>query len=155
VIQDDALVCRDFRAGLKLVVAGRPDDTIALFTPGVGEHGRRVLDACRDGKRWAHLFEHLFLPTVAVVYPAAGVHAILAYVDSRRIPDSQTADDGVLGHWMRDTQTRVLACVPSLVEHPDTVASLVGTHHMSGLNPARIAACWLGPDLSPLELDWT
>ena len=154
IVQDDAQPCLDVPAALELVIAARPDDVIALFVPGIGEHARRVLEACYHGKHWCHLFEHLFCPAVAMVYPRERVREILAFVAAKNYPASLTADDAILGYWMRETHTRVLGCVPSLVEHPDTVPSLVGTHHMSGVNPARVAACWTGPDFSPLELDW-
>ncbi len=147
-------VCRDFPAGLELVISARPDDVICLFVPGVSENAKRVLDACYQEKRWCHLFEGLFLPVVAVVYPREKVGEILAFVDALRYPPSQTGDDAILGHWMKETGARVLACVPSLVEHADEVASLTGSGNFNGAAPHRIAACWIGDSLSPCDFVW-
>ena len=153
VIQDDAIVCRDFPAVLDLVAARHPDVPLVLFVPGVGLHRRRILDACAEGKRFVQMSTaNTFLPCVAILWPRECVEAILAY--EAATPFSKPADDGCLGRWCEVTRTKVLATVPSLVEHPDRERSLVGKLAMGGRNPSRIAACWTGSDWSPLELEW-
>ena len=154
VVQDDAIVCRDFHAVLDLVVAAQPDDPVALFVPGVGANARRVLAACQAEQRWCELDPLTWVPAVAIVWPRHHIASLLDFYDGRNYPVTRTADDGIIGDWAKDTGTRVVACVPSLVDHPDTVRSLVGTAHFGGLNPARVACCWIGEEMSPLELAW-
>jgi hypothetical protein len=154
VVQDDAVVCRDFPAVLDLVIAAHPGDPVALFVPGVGSNARSVLAACQNGQRWCELDPLTWVPAVAIVWPRQHIGSLLDFYDERNYPATRTADDGIIGDWAKDTGTRVVACVPSLVDHPDTVRSLVGTAHFHGLNPARCAACWIGEDLSPLTLQW-
>lgn len=155
VVQDDAQACRDFHAALELVVGRHPGVPLVLFTPGIGNHGRRILDACADDKRFVQLdVRNSFVPCVAVAWPRECVESILAFTAERPFAEGRTADDGNLGVWAQATATTVLATVPSLVEHPDVERSLVGKLAMGGRNPARCAACWTGPDWSPLHLDW-
>ncbi len=150
VIQDDAEPCLNFGRAVDLIVRSRPNVPLVLFCPGLGQQRRAILDACRAGERYARLpTANTFVPAVAVVWPRDSVASILAYAE--RAPE-MTADDGHLGRWAAETGAEILATVPSLVEHPDVERSLVGRHAMSGRNPGRIAACWVG-DLDPLTLD--
>ena len=152
ILQDDSEPCLDFGETLGLVVARHPTVPVALFVPGVGMHRRKILDACARDSRYAELpYRNTFVPAVAVVWPRACVESILAWAATH--PSDRTADDGVLGAWAEASGTRVLATVPSLVEHPDRERSLVGKTALQGRNPARCAACYIG-DMSPLELDW-
>ena len=46
----------------------------------------------------------------------------------------------MLGRWHRETRVRVLVAVPSIVQHPDDVRSLIGNGvGAHGRNPARTA----------------
>lgn len=153
VIQDDALLCRDFAAALPLLIGARPNDLLCLFVPGAGAHRRRILDACAEGRRWAELDPRApFVPLVAAVWPAMLARRFLAFGERFRATD--TSDDGNAWVWSRAEAVRVLACVPSVVEHPDREPSAVGKASFGGRNPARVAACWTGPETSALAFDW-
>lgn len=154
VIQDDAQVCRDFVAALPILIAAHPATPICLFVPGVGNNARKILDACYRESRWAELDPNEFTPVVGMIWPRDHVASILEWTEQKKLPPSRRADDSVIGEWARTTRTRVLACVPSLIEHPDQVVSLVGTAHWGGASPTRVACCWLGEELSPLSLAW-
>lgn len=155
VVQDDCETCPDFPAALELVVNRHPTVPIALFTPGIGSHARRILGACAEGKRYVQLDAvNSFVPCVAVAWPRECVASIVDFEERKPAPRSRTADDGNLAVWAKAEGVTVLATVPSLVEHPDIEKSLVGKLAMGGRNPARVAACWTGPDFSPLELQW-
>ncbi len=153
IVQDDAIVCRDFAAALPLLIAARPDDLLCLFAPGAGSHRKRVLQACAAGERWAELDPRQpFIPLVAAVWPRALAERFLAYGPAFRPTD--TSDDGNAWRWAKAEGVRTFACVPSLVEHPDREVSAVGKASFGGRNPARVAACWLGPEASALDLAW-
>jgi hypothetical protein len=150
IVQDDVLVCRDFPDALAAVIAARPDVPVALFVPGVMPNSRRVLDACWAGDRWAELDVLTWAPVVAVVWPRGHVGRLLEFAAAKDYPPSRFGDDSIVGDYAREQAVTIWATVPSLVEHPDTEASLVGTVAMGGANPQRVAACWLGE-----ETHWT
>lgn len=156
VVQDDLEFSVDFPQALRAVVAARPRNLVALFVPGAGTNYQRVIDACRHETRWCHLSleGNNWVPTCALIWPRPLIPRLLAYYDRSGYPSSRTADDGIVRDWAREEGVNVLATVPSLVEHPDNVPSLMGKTYMSGRNPARVAACWAAPPFSPLELEW-
>lgn len=153
VIQDDAQVCRDFGAALPLLVARRPDELLCLFTPGVGGFRKRILSACAAERRWTELDPHVaFVPLVAAIWPRPLVERVLAFAD--RFGPRDVSDDGNVWTWAKAETVRPVACVPSLVEHPDREPSLMGKPALAGRHPGRVACCWIGETLSPLALDW-
>jgi hypothetical protein len=153
-VQDDAIVCRDFAATVHRVIDARPDDAVALFVPGVGLLQRTVLAGCAADERFVELPAREFVPVVAVVMPAGFVDDLRAWAVTARLSPVMRSDDANVGSFVRAAGRRVLATVPSLVDHPDDVRSLVNAPNFAGLNPQRVAACWAGRDWSPLELDW-
>lgn len=154
VIQDDAEVCRDFLPSVREIIAAKSDSPVSLFVSGFGLNGRRILEACYRESRWAQLEPNEFVPVVATVWPRDHVQRILEFVERKRYPASRRADDGILGDYCREERVPVWAPVPGLVEHRDDIPSLVGTAHFAGKNPQRVAACWVGTEMSPLDFDW-
>lgn len=154
LIQDDAEVCRDFAVAVTRVTAARPAHPLCLFVPGVGANHRRILDACYQENRWAELDPNAWVPVVATVWPRDHVRRILEFAAAKNYAPSRSADDAIIGDYCREEGVTVLAPVPSLVEHPDRVDSLVGTANFGGLSPTRIAACWIGHELSALDFEW-
>jgi hypothetical protein len=164
VIQDDVLVCDRFLDGVDLAVAARPDRVLCLFVAGnPANHKRAVLAACDRDETWAELDLTTWIPVVATLWPVRLVEPLLSWYDARRddgrFPAAFTADDEIVGRFLRDHRERPLACVPSLVEHPDTVPSVANGHRRggTGLDPGRQAACFIG-DCGYCDatlIDWT
>lgn len=154
IVQDDAEPCRDFEETVTAIVTAHPSDPVCLFVPGLGNNQRLILAACYRDERYARLDPNdpVCLPVVATVWPRPLIAPLLEY--AARMPPSRRADDGITGEWSRQNLVPVIATVPSLVEHRDLVPSLVGTSHYGGINPARVAACWIGQEMTPLQLDW-
>jgi hypothetical protein len=93
------------------------------------------------------------VPAVALVWPVTLIDPVLEWADRQTWPRHFRADDEIIGQAMTALGTRVLATVPSLVEHPDDQPSLVGHRPpLKGLNLDRVAVCFIDGD--PLELDW-
>jgi hypothetical protein len=111
---------------------------------------RRAYEAIRAGGHWVEVaHSDLILPTVAVLWPVEAIHDFLDWYPAqppRRNPDR--ADDGVLGRWMSKRSRKVLATLPSLVEHPDDTPSVA----QPGRAP-RHAIHYIG-DADPLEIQW-
>jgi hypothetical protein len=143
VIQDDALVCEAFECHLHCALEAEPDAVLVLFLAGYPRlsaiTARRAYDA---GDDFSPIHQRDCVPVVGVSYPAELVADVLAWSAGYRGRVSRS-DDFMLGQWARQRKVRVLATVPSLVEHPDDVPSLIGNGvGASGRNPARSALFW-------------
>ena len=145
IVQDDALPCDAFAAKAGAAIAEKPDAIICFFVPGATSGGaNRIRRASLKGERWAAIGAGGFVPVVATSWPAARIADFLAFADKRRWrrPECAEADDGMVAKWVktRGTNIEVWATVPSIVEHPDVVASLIGRKAMAGKNKGRVAA---------------
>jgi len=94
-----------------------------------------------------------WFPAVAVAWPVRLIAPLLEYVDQQPWAQTHRADDEIIGRFLRHHGETPYATVPSLVDHPDDVPSLIGTRHRGGLNPARVVACWVG-DCPADEINW-
>jgi hypothetical protein len=145
VVQDDAIPCFDFACHLGCVIEEDPGAALVLFLaaqPRLTAHA--AVAARRDRVTFAPLHARDWLPAVAVCYPRQMCEQILEWSGSVSGRHSRS-DDHMLGRWARETGARVLVTVPSLVQHPDDVPSVIGNGNGShGRNPARVALHWDG-----------
>lgn len=136
---------------LSLALAYRPDSVVALFVPTALRYGsRNVLDACARGDAWAALSPvETWIPVVALAWPARLIADFAEW--GRRVfpPEARRADDAIAGRFVRERGERVWATVPSLVEHPDDVDSLLG---LRTANPRR-ATCFAG-ETGAAMIEW-
>jgi hypothetical protein len=154
VVQDDALPCRNLAAATDRILARHPGRIVCLFVGGAPvRSANRVVHAGNHGEAYAELEPAEWLPCVATLYPPEHVEGIVEFVDTRDWRQGHLGDDHRLGEYIRHTHITALATVPNLVQHPDEVASLIGTHALAGLNPARVSCCFIG-DHDPLQIDW-
>jgi hypothetical protein len=159
VIQDDVLVCRNFGPAMERVAAANPDTVVTLFLSRVP---RRTLNLAfrRYGKsRYVDVHPADLVHVVGILWPVARANAFLSWVDAnqRRLRDRnmQVSDDATLTRWMQFSKERIRATVPSLVQHPDDLPSIVNAHRVRhGQDKGRTSEIWIG-DADPLELDWT
>ena len=80
----------------------------------------------------------------------------LAWVDAQGWPYAFNADDEIIGRLTRALGIPVYATVPSLVDHPDDVASIVGSREpMFGGNRDRVAHCYIGDHADPRGIRWS
>jgi hypothetical protein len=154
VIQDDATVCRHFAVTLHRIARAHPDRVVCLFVGGApARSAERVRHAGARDERYAELDPSEWLPCVATLWPTAMIGPLLEFVDERMWRQGHLGDDHRLGEFVRHSHITALATVPNLVQHEDRVPSLIGTHALAGLNPARVSCCYIG-DHDPRELDW-
>lgn len=151
VIQDDAEPCSNFDVLLERAIAARPDRLLVLCVCGEPrELARTMRDARERREPWAELRNPRWIPAVANVWPAALIPRALEWIDGHRWPHSFVADDEILMRAMGGLGEVALAPVPSLVDHPDRVASVIGKRRpLAGGNPGRVAA-YFDPDPDPL-----
>lgn len=143
IVQDDAVPCAGFTGRMLAAVEEKPDVLVALFTPGAPSHRTPVVRALAAGERWA-LLRPTWVPTVALVWPAALIPRFVAWADDRYAGSVREGDDGPVGKWAARNHLRAWATVPSLIEHPDVEPSLIGRKHRAGANRARVAASFVG-----------
>ena len=150
VIQDDTLPCRNFAAALPRFAMDIP---VCLFLPNLPMQTRPYArQAIQAGDHWVELRLADFVPAVATLWPAEKITEFLAWYDRRKARRRRTpvqeSDDGNCGDWMRATRQSVVACLPSLVEHPDDVISLWRRNRQ----PRR--ALWFIGEDDPLAVEW-
>jgi len=156
VLQDDAAVCHGFIDVFHAAVRARSDRVLVFFVSGMPvEHSRAVLEACARDEPWAVIDTARWCSAVATCWPVRHVHPMLRFVDAQRWPETFTADDEIIGRYLRHAGERPLASVPSLVQHPDMVPSLVGRKDRQGQDPGRVAACFADPGCDLSLIDWT
>lgn len=157
VIQDDALLCRDFSEVVPRVAEAQPDALVCLFVAGHPTNcANAVFAACDQDHPFCDLPVASWIPAVATMWPVELIAPALAFVDEQNWPVGFTADDEIIGRAARALGARVVATVPSLVEHPDEVASIAGPWRpMAGKNVNRVAACFIHDLCDPLAIDWT
>jgi hypothetical protein len=149
IVQDDAVPCYDFACHLDCAIGERPDAVLVLFLAAQPRLTSLAADrALHTGDPFAPLHLRDWMPAVAVSYPVAVAERILAWTDTVTGRHSRS-DDHMLGRWHREQAHRagvhVLVTVPSLVQHPDDVPSLIGNGNGShGRNPSRVARHWDG-----------
>jgi hypothetical protein len=129
VLQDDAIVCDHFLEAMQLVLEVRPDNMLALFVPG--SHRIAALEMLQACDRDECFFPFPFgsgswIPVVALVWPSNVIPEFLEWADTKYPVVKRRADDAIVGQFARERQKVVLATVPSLVDHPDDVPSLIG-----------------------------
>jgi len=146
VLQDDAIVCDHFLETMQLVLEARPNSMLALFVPG--SHRAAALDMYRACERDECFFPFPFhtgswVPVVALVWPAHTIPPFLEWAALKYPVTKRRADDAIVGSYAREHRTEVLATVPSLVDHPDDVPSLIGNRMNER---SRMAVCMVDGD---------
>jgi len=147
VLQDDALVCRDFIAGTEKALTFLPEK--ALVSPYIGTRRpsasrveRAVNEARKTGVSWVRM------PSlnwgVGIIAPTDIIDRMLPWCDKQTYPNY----DRRIGRYAIDVLGIPTWCTwPSLVDHRDD-DSLVG--HGQG----RKAHQFIGEDTSALDIDW-
>lgn len=152
IVQDDAWPATGFAKALKQIVVSHPDSMIALFMAGAPWRTADLIKrAARGGRRYAAVHPRDFAATVALLWPRADAEAFVAWTDEHP-PAADSGDDNVVGAFIRATGRHVVVTVPSIVQHPDDVPSLIGRRHSHGRNKFRVACVFYDGDVS--RLDW-
>lgn len=157
IVQDDTITCRNLQPAVELIASVEPNVPICLFTPLLPMHSRRAaMEAGREGRCFTQISVRDFLPVVAVLWPVPKAQQFLEWATGPRAMRHKNgrlfverSDDAMGGRWMRNTQQRVLATIPSLIEHPDDVISTIARK-----NANRTALFWHGQDWDAMSVEW-
>lgn len=152
ILQDDAMVGEGFTAVADLAWEHRQADLVSWFVQGLSKRGG---NSCRhsrtEGSPWAMLERNEWMPAVAVAWsPEVAACAIEWQSGNKR--SRWTADDAMIGFFCRSCGYDMCATVPSLVDHPDDVPSIMG----SSPGGAGRRAIFPPPSLTEtLSIDWS
>lgn len=158
VIQDDAIVCRNFLPAVERLIELIPNSPICLFYPGIKMNSwRNVQKMNASGKSVFVLHRQDFMPVVAVLWPREKAEHFLFWTQGKKIPGLRKpyrSDDAVAGAWMKLTHQDVYVAHPSLVQHPDDVEPVKDGPQIAGhgRDRGRIALAFCEGD--PLEIEW-
>lgn len=156
ILQDDARLCQNFGPAIARIAEANDDTPVVLFLAGLPK--RTAADALRAAKRNQHyvdLFSRDFCPVVGMLWPKQKAKDLLDWASTASLPGGSEprSDDAVVGRWMLRTKQRIRVAIPSLVQHPDEVKSLIGRKAHWGKDKGRIALMFCEGD--PLEIDWS
>lgn len=148
VIQDDALPCRDFIAGMQLALDHVPAQSIVQPYVGTrrplqGYVSDAVERAEAEGASW--IVMRALMWGVAIIVPTWCIPAMLPWCDRRAYPNY---DKKVGQFFYSKLLWPTFYTHPSLVDHRE-VPSIVGH------GPGRVAHQFIGEDRSALDVDWT
>jgi len=159
ILQDDVEVCPGFRDAAEAAVRARSDRLIVFFVAGNPATSRIAVErACQADLPWAELPHAQWIPVVAACWPVWMIAPMLEFIDSQRWNDTFYADDERCGRWASYAGVVPLATVPSLVEHPNRVPSIIGKRSMGPDDPGRVAVCYIGAGPGcglASDIDWT
>ncbi len=152
ILQDDVRLCVDFDVGVERALTAYPHGLVALFVAGAPvASARALMRAEKAGEAAADMCPGDWVPTVALAWPIADAAEFGKYL--KRVGPEQWADDTIVGGWVRRTRRRVVATVPSLVQHPDVEKSFFPKKASAGKNKYRVAAIWR-EGWSPVTSGW-
>ncbi|MFL5309675.1 MAG: hypothetical protein ACJ79H_04385 [Myxococcales bacterium] len=154
VVQDDVVLCEGFVPAARHAARLRPDDVLVLWHGGQPRENLPALRAAgQTGSPFAPLSRARWVPAIANIWPVPVLRAFLAWAEEQGFPERLRADDEIIGRGLRGLGLQAYAVVPSLVEHPDVVPSLLGRRARAGHDKGRVAAVYTGcpPDGWPLS----
>jgi hypothetical protein len=135
-----------------------PTRLVSLYSGSAPARAMRAIHLASDaGKCWATLPRGDWIAAQALIWPAPLVERFLAWIETRpRI--GLTADDGLIGAWMRNaTDVPEAVCsVPNLIQHADDLPTIGVAHsrHRYGANPQRTSCCTPWPDCDLHAIPW-
>ena len=142
IVQDDALLCRDFLPGLKAALSEVPEAVVSLFTI----HDK-VAEAQKAGFSWIQQRDDVW--GLGIAMPSAWAPEFVRWCDTH-IPPGYLHDERRVAIWMLANDRACFSPVPSLMEHAGATRSTLGH------NDARCVASWfIGADSSALDVDWS
>jgi hypothetical protein len=157
IVQDDTVPSPGFVKAVRQIAKAHPDAPVCLFLGRLPRdasiEARRAL---ADDRRYVRMPWRSFMPIVAVLWPRHKAVEFIEWTQTNAvmpgIRGEPRSDDAVAGRWKSVTRQTVLACVPSIIEHPDEADSTIGKRSRHSKAAARVAA-FIAEDAS--AYDWS
>lgn len=145
ILQDDAILSKNFIPAVQQVIAARPNAPISFFSMR-----KEIADAVRKGKRWVTM--SFPLGAVAQVFPVALLPKIRAY-GRAAYPPHMRHSDTVIASYLENAGIRLWHTAPSLVDHG--LGKSAAGHPSLMFGRERRASAFIGREKSGTALDWT
>jgi len=156
LIQDDCVVPRNLPPAVNKVIQVEPNVPVCLYLGMLPPQKGLALRAAKEGKKFVELHQSSFLPVVAVLWPVGKASEFLTWAGEPNLLRrrngqviEERSDDAMGGRWMRTTRQRVVATIPSLVEHPDDAPSTIARRP-----GGRTALFWHGVEWDAASVEW-
>lgn len=157
VVQDDTITCQNLTPALGEIAKAQVETPVCLFLGRTPMRTRRAaLEAGARGERYVEITHGDYMPVVAVLWP---VEKAAAFRDWGSSPQRlrkhngrnvvERSDDAMGGRWMKQTRQKILATIPSLIEHPDDSPSTIAKRPAN-----RTALFWWGSEWDALTIEW-
>lgn len=152
VVQDDAILCKDFLEGVNAALNACPRGPASFYTGKTRPYAAQVERAVHNAKELGRSFVAMRGPLwgVAIAIPTEQVEDVVRWGD--RNPQIQNYDIRISEYYANNTDLLCHYTIPSLVDH-----------RIGPLNPslvpgrragaARVAHSFIGSD-SPCDIDW-
>lgn len=158
ICQDDTVGCRNVTPACLSIAERWPTTPVCLFLGKLPMRTRKAaLEAGVRGERYVDVHHGDFLPVVAILWPVDKAVEFyewgtrgggpIRHRNGRTLVER--SDDAMGGRWMRQTRQRIVATIPSLIEHPDDAPSTISKRPAN-----RTALFWHGPQWDALSIDW-
>lgn len=158
VLQDDVVVARNFSSAIERIASANEDILVSLFLSKAPRRTWNLASLKYGRANYVDNHPQDLVHVIGLLWPVKLARVFLDWVDEnpRRLRGREfSSDDATVTRWMRFTNQRVRVTVPSIVQHPDDVPSIVnGTKAKGGMDQMRTAVYWIG-DEDPLEIDWS
>lgn len=145
IVQDDTVPAANFAAAVAEIADAQPDTPVCLFLANLPrDASTKAYRAMKAKQRYVPISWRSFLPVVAVLWPVAKAREFRDWADeNEQLPGTRgpaRSDDALGGRWKMATRQTVVACVPSIVQHPDEEPSTIGRRAAGGGDKGRVAA---------------
>jgi hypothetical protein len=152
IVQDDAVAADGVADAIPAIADANPGRLVVLYVGGMPVRtAKRIRRMADMGHRYAAPHPDDWVPTVALIWPAALRVDLLDWADRHGVKPDALGDDSIVGRWAGHRRLDVVCTIPSLFQHPDDEPSLIGRKHKSGANPFRVAARFTGS----ADHDWS
>ena len=158
IVQDDVRVCTNLPPAVSKIAEANPDTPVVLFLAKLPLRvSTLALRAAKKKESYVRtgLRINEFMPVVSVLWPQHKAAEFLTWTEENPKKlghQAPRSDDSVAGRWAAITRQTITFTVPSLIQHPDEVKSLIGRKAQWGKDKGRIALMFCEGD--PLEINW-
>lgn len=153
VIQDDAVLCRDFIPTVLNLIEAAPLEPISLLVVDYRLHGQKYKyeEAVRRGDRlWR---SWLSVTAIATILPTRDIEPMVEFGDTTM--ERVLHDDFKMREFYKQRGVKFVFPIPSLVQHrhQDENPSLLEGHDAKF--PDRTSSTFIGLKRSPIDIDWS
>jgi hypothetical protein len=148
----------NFVPTLELIAEANPATVVALFCSKAPKRTYNMASLRYGRSRYVDTHLQDLVHVVGILWPVVKAEEFMQWCadNPNRIKGREfQSDDATVTRWMQLTKQRIRVTVPSIVQHPDDLPSIVNSHRpRAGGDSGRVAGYWIGED-DPLELDWS